>query len=165
MDSNELKCEICLEENELDSFYTLPECQHSFHTNCIMHWFRNGNRNCPYCNNNGLVLHDHKYYYNISKEKLLPIIQYSKKKECPNTIKKLVEKRKLLEKKIKDNQIKLKDFLNSIDENKSFKELKTIERKIRNDSRRFQTNKRKIERDLVHNSNIKPIILVIKKYI
>jgi len=54
MNNNET-CSICHEnlENEL---YTLPECNHTFHTNCVITWFRMSDctKNCPLCNNNGI---------------------------------------------------------------------------------------------------------------
>ena len=48
------KCIICLESLENEPQYKLPECNHSFHQNCIMHWFRDGNNKCPLCNNLGV---------------------------------------------------------------------------------------------------------------
>ena len=32
-------CAICREKLE-NNTYTVPECNHKFHTNCIMTWFR-----------------------------------------------------------------------------------------------------------------------------
>ena len=51
MSSHEL-CAICHENIDLNdgSIYTLPECNHSYHTNCIMTWFRMGKNTCPLCN-------------------------------------------------------------------------------------------------------------------
>ena len=46
-------CAICLEPMETD-IYSLPECIHKYHTNCIMHWFRAGHNKCPLCNNVGV---------------------------------------------------------------------------------------------------------------
>ena len=46
-------CAICHEEFSGD-LYTLPECSHVFHTNCIMTWFRMNKSTCPLCNNCGV---------------------------------------------------------------------------------------------------------------
>ena len=46
-------CAICLDPLEAD-IYSLPECTHKYHTNCIMHWFRAGHNKCPLCNNVGV---------------------------------------------------------------------------------------------------------------
>lgn len=46
-------CSICLEEIEGNGI-ELPECGHEcFHANCIMQWFRSGNKRCPVCNDKG----------------------------------------------------------------------------------------------------------------
>ena len=55
-------CVICQEElsnhhsntNTFNNIYTLPECNHAFHTECIITWFRTGNSNCPCCGNKGI---------------------------------------------------------------------------------------------------------------
>ncbi len=44
------ECAICLEE--LTDKYEI-ECKHSFHTKCIVNWFRNGNKECPLCRDKG----------------------------------------------------------------------------------------------------------------
>ena len=53
MNINEEKCSICLENIE-NNEYNLPECNHNFHTNCIITWFRAGHNCCPLCRNNGI---------------------------------------------------------------------------------------------------------------
>ena len=49
-DSNDI-CAICHDNLGEDNVYTLPECNHKFHTNCIMTWFRAKHNTCPLCNN------------------------------------------------------------------------------------------------------------------
>ena len=39
-EEDEEKCVICQEELSNRQAYTLPECGHSFHTECIVTWFR-----------------------------------------------------------------------------------------------------------------------------
>jgi len=46
-------CAICHEDLS-DNLYSLPECQHTYHTNCIMHWFRTAHNTCPMCQNHGI---------------------------------------------------------------------------------------------------------------
>ena len=50
-------CTICLEnlndDNSNKPVYTLDDCGHSFHTDCIMSWFRSGKKTCPLCLNEG----------------------------------------------------------------------------------------------------------------
>jgi len=66
-------CAICHEDMETD-IYSLPECTHKYHTNCIMHWFRAGHNTCPLCNNTGINnIHtggDHTIYYGMREAAL-----------------------------------------------------------------------------------------------
>ena len=39
-------CAICHEATKADD-YTIPECNHTYHTNCIITWFRMGKNTCP----------------------------------------------------------------------------------------------------------------------
>lgn len=48
------ECMICKDELKCQQCYTLPECNHTYHTNCLISWFRNGDSRCPYCGNNGI---------------------------------------------------------------------------------------------------------------
>jgi len=41
------KCSICLENLNKETFKL--SCDHSFHTSCIIEWFRFGNESCPGC--------------------------------------------------------------------------------------------------------------------
>lgn len=47
-------CPICYDNLNTEQSYTIPDCNHTFHTNCLIHWFRNGYRHCPTCNHLGL---------------------------------------------------------------------------------------------------------------
>ena len=51
LDDSDEKCMICLENLSNEQQYSLPECSHTFHQNCIMQWFRSGSHKCPLCNN------------------------------------------------------------------------------------------------------------------
>ena len=42
-------CTICKDPLN-DKTYGLPECGHTFHTECIVHWFREQHTQCPQCN-------------------------------------------------------------------------------------------------------------------
>lgn len=42
------KCSICLEDLS-DNVTTLEDCQHKFHANCIVQWFRSQHTSCPEC--------------------------------------------------------------------------------------------------------------------
>ena len=62
-EENEEKCVICQEELSNRQAYTLPECGHTFHTECIVTWFRHRpssqdellpDGSCPCCCNKGI---------------------------------------------------------------------------------------------------------------
>src|SRR5579871_73188 len=42
-----IECSICLEPI-LKGKHTLS-CNHSFHTNCVINWFRTDHKSCPVC--------------------------------------------------------------------------------------------------------------------
>lgn len=37
-----------------ETTYRLPECHHTFHTACVVAWFRTGDSRCPVCRNPGI---------------------------------------------------------------------------------------------------------------
>jgi len=42
-------CSICLDTIDEPNLYTLMPCQHEFHADCIVNWFRKKEDSCPYC--------------------------------------------------------------------------------------------------------------------
>ncbi len=47
---DEPMCQICMEPmNDIAKVYKLSECNHDFHTDCIVNWFRNDSQNCIAC--------------------------------------------------------------------------------------------------------------------
>ncbi len=111
--SEELCC-ICHEN--LDEKYTLPECGHKYHTNCIITWFRMGKNNCPLCNNKGInSLQQIDSNTNWSQRrtayenyKKLRVI--SRKKDAPKNLKLSVNRLKKIEEKHKVIVQDLKKF-------------------------------------------------------
>ena len=47
-------CQICMEhlDDPLKQQYTLSQCNHQFHTDCIVNWFRNDSQHCVACSPN-----------------------------------------------------------------------------------------------------------------
>ena len=73
LDDSDEKCMICLENLSNEQQYSLPECSHTFHQNCIMQWFRSGSHKCPLCNK---TMYDATPLWNI-------IEQYVENTEMP----------------------------------------------------------------------------------
>ena len=94
-------CSICYENiDDNKSSYSL-ECNHIFHTDCIMKWFRLKNENCPLCNSNEIDTTNLKY--GIKLECIKEIKKLYKKKNCPIKLAKQIEK-------IKKAEIRRKDY-------------------------------------------------------
>ena len=50
MDEPICMCQICMEPmNDITKVYKLTDCNHDFHTDCIVNWFRNDSPNCISC--------------------------------------------------------------------------------------------------------------------
>ena len=119
-------CAICLcEMTEDESIYTIPECNHKFHTNCALQWYRQTNQtNCPLCRSNpndlfGLHLGDRRGRIKLWK-------RLGRRKACPKEVKKALDKLK----KAKENSIEAsKEWRGFLNDNKEF--MKTFN-KLRN---------------------------------
>ena len=91
-------CSICAQNDE--NLYTL-ECNHTFHPECIISWFRMGKTTCPMCRDTGatLILRPHGSPGSISRfEHLRKLSKYS---NAPPLLKDAIlgvtEKEKILE--------------------------------------------------------------------
>jgi hypothetical protein len=124
-------CVICLSHMEEDEKYTI-DCQHTFHTKCIMEWFRRSNGNCPCCNhipsistNNPMVNYNFmSQIYIDSRFKALK--KYSRKNGSPNNLKKEVENIKYLSNETQN----VKKNITSIKKSEGWKNLKNLERDL-----------------------------------
>uniref|UniRef100_A0A6C0C4N5 RING-type domain-containing protein n=1 Tax=viral metagenome TaxID=1070528 RepID=A0A6C0C4N5_9ZZZZ len=161
------KCIICLENLTSEIQYSLPECGHLFHQNCIMHWFRSGNCKCPLCNNLGInesaALNDSDTnrtwgWWRGGQHRYKMIRQYGRKKEAPQKLKNEVEKLK----KMEDNQIALRNEIKEF-KNKTgkWKDLNKEWNKLRGN--RWKLNNRIRKKKMsISTFNIVPIIIARK---
>ena len=110
-DNGEL-CVICLSQLGEDD-YSL-DCNHKYHTKCIVEWFRKGNSNCPLCNDNPLVEQESYFFGNplINERCSLIRRKFGRKKDCPPTLKKAIEKLRDLETKQKEAEKNKREFMN-----------------------------------------------------
>ena len=155
-------CAICHEElNQSNDNYTLPECNHNFHTNCIMTWFRLKHNNCPLCNNSGV---NNNYWSKLSHmDEYIKLRRLSRKKDAPQALKKQVEKLKTLEEKYKKITNEMKEFKKSKSEETVNEIIKKFQ-KLRRDKmilrRRIHTSKLKIG-----STNVQTIIIPVKQFL
>lgn len=149
MDSENDICSICYEPFNDSQSYTL-ECNHKYHTNCIVKWFRNDKSSCPLCNQT-------LQYDNLSYMKRIDTIQEIKKlgrrKNCPIEIKNILNKIKL-------NKLKQKkfasDFRNFMSEHKHI--IKNF-KQARRERFKFRYKERLLERKLLAFTTINPIYI------
>jgi hypothetical protein len=124
------ECMICKDELTCGQCYTLPECKHTYHTHCLVSWFRNGDSRCPYCGNKGINNKNNdtlrnvrgKYFTTIYEKQMLADIKkyiYLKKndsvKRCLET-RKQFDKIKVLEENYKIETQKLSELKQSLKE-------------------------------------------------
>ena len=162
-------CAICHEElnNEL---YTLPECKHTFHTNCIMTWFRapTGNNKCPLCNNSGInKLSDlnnlHWCERQRAEENYKRVRASSRRKNCPKHVKKMIEKIKILEKQQKDRGKNFKEFKKTKFPDKTAQEIYKEYIKFRQDKWKLFRRIRRQKALIGFQQNVVNIIIPIKQ--
>jgi hypothetical protein len=105
-------CSICLDIMSDQNKYCIEECNHEFHSKCLINWFRSGKNTCPICRGIGNeynykksdMLFKLKLKYgeknkNSPKEFTKIVKTYLKHKE---NVKKIEKERKLVLKELKD---------------------------------------------------------------
>lgn len=101
-------CSICTETiDDFNSLHFTLECNHKFHTECIIQWFRRGNDTCPCCRNQGNI---NALGHSDSFARASYLRKEASKKRCPPELKKLVDKVRLSESKTRESRKKLTDF-------------------------------------------------------
>ena len=83
-------CAICLNELEDDNIYTIPECNHNFHQLCIIEWYRRmgSDCGCPLCRSSP----DQQLLPSSRRGSVKVYKQISRRKNCPEVLKKLCTK-------------------------------------------------------------------------
>lgn len=145
IDINTEKCMICKDELSCYPCYTLPECKHTYHTNCLVSWFRNGDSRCPYCGNKGLNSHASKNDLpRFRKSGLCCLTSYEN--QYLSDIKKFC-----YSKKYKHNE-------SAVKVQKSFEKITTLENELKNYHKKYKEFKIKIRQDLVNYNDTKKSI-------
>ena len=168
------ECMICKEELVCSQCYTLPECNHTYHTNCLITWFRNGDSRCPYCGNKGinnkdasLSRLDRSKYYSLHYEKqslidikkIVYLKKYDTDKNCLNT-RKLFDKINVLEAKYKSECEKYNEFKQSLKLNPTlYNEAKKKMGKMSTKKWHLAAQIRLEKYKIVNNSYIIPLII------
>jgi len=156
-------CSICYEDLT-ENTHTLS-CGHSYHCGCIINWFRNSHNNCPLCNDTKLDVDSLKWGVKIKT--IEEIKKLDKKKDCPENIKKNLNKIKQLKKKNKKKMDELKEARKDFNDFKEthkdlIKEYKKLQKKYVNKRSYPYKNRRKIrdiENELLAQIELTPIYI------
>jgi len=155
--STELCC-IC-HEGLTENIYTLPECNHKFHINCICTWFRTGKTACPLCNNNGVNGPNVSGGWWSWRDKYKEMRKKSRKKDAPDILKKLVKDLKKYELELKKHSKIKKEYKNSLTKNEKVNDIVSKYNKIRLKRHRINSKIRAKKRALASLFNIEYIII------
>jgi hypothetical protein len=168
------ECMICKDELQCSQCYTLPECNHTYHTHCLVTWFRNGDSRCPYCGNKGINNKNNETFRKVKNKHLYTEFEiqmcadikkyvFLKKndtnKRCLKT-RKQFEKIKELEENYKIESNKLRELQQSL------KETPMLYSEAKKNIMAYRSKKWKINRQIrleqmkiVDNSYIIPLII------
>ena len=165
-------CMICHENYDNSLCYTLPECNHKYHVNCIITWFRNGDSKCPYCGNRGINYtnnKNNKFFYNYGTyekqyfDDIKKVINNDKKNKSYKNIINELDNLKELENKKKIILSKKKEYEKFIKENDTnYDETKKKLTQLKKDKDNIYYQIMKLKFKIVNNSYIIPLILPIK---
>jgi hypothetical protein len=159
VDLQEDICSIChdtLNNNQ----YKIPECNHLYHSSCIIEWYRTGNIRCPNCNSKPDNLDQDDIYCYSSRiaglKKYKYISDYCKRKDANIQIIKKVESiRKLNDKLIVLN----KDIKTLQNHNGNFKEIHKKIMALKSLTYNIQKNIHNKKQLLSESINILPFII------
>jgi hypothetical protein len=106
------------------------ECKHKYHANCIITWFRSGHANCPYCGDNGVNYPKKSgerdpilWGRQAVKARVLVLRRYSKKKEAPNELVKMLDRLQIMEENYDKILSDIKEFTKTQFHDVTFKEV------------------------------------------
>jgi hypothetical protein len=132
-------CPICYDILNNEDIYIIPDCLHTFHTNCIVHWFRNGYSHCPLCNHSGLgttkytnqSIMPFSSHIKLNKTKFKLIKDHVKKHNGPQWLQKKIKLFNKNEDKITQIKKKLKEAYTSEGVyNNIHKKIKKLEKEL-----------------------------------
>jgi len=150
---NENCCPICMEsfDNQIGDTdesgqYVIPECNHRFHTACLMEWFRREQR-CPMCRDDaGINLKQRSPYlhYRETKGKVQLVKKLCKEAKAPRYLQQLLKRYMTFQEKLKvackelREAIRIKDLVN-------YKQHNSLIRRLRNKQWEYNKKIRELE--------------------
>ena len=142
-------CPICRDELNTKEIYSIPECNHKFHSSCILQWFRTGKNFCPCCKS------ESNYECSL-KNKYSTIVNYSKKKDANIDLKKMVSYIQNINFKISNIKMEIKEKENSVG---LYKEINADIMKLKRKLYKLQDTLYIKKRNLLSSVNVVPYII------
>jgi len=151
-------CPICLSNMDNQEENVEIECGHNFHTKCIMQWFRSSRGQCPCCMDNpylNITVSNYNYNYNVIgvwnslyiTERCSALRKHSRKKDCPEKLKKKFDNLKKREEELKDMRKEKGEIIKSDEYREIIKNKKKLDSKIYNKEKSILKTKAKIIAD------------------
>ena len=136
--NDENHCVICSESN-LEQWHTL-ECEHGFHTTCIMQWFRQGaSDTCPLCRESGEG--EGLYIMDIHTRASF-LRQKARRKDAPKDLVRMVHTLRKKEEKERETRKEYREFRTT--HRDLFKEYRRLRIKKWRTWKQMRTQKRKL---------------------
>lgn len=146
-----IECAICYEELDEDSTPSLDGCEHKFHQQCIVRWFRAGNKKCPLCNNLGIDTTD--MMNRVKVKTIQEIKKLGRRKACPPDLKKTIGLLRDNERQAKEAKRDIADF------KKLHKELYKQHRTLSNKRFKLWQKNWKLEDTLLAQIAVQPVYI------
>lgn len=121
------KCFICSEDLNKYPTYSQEKCKHTFHTHCLVTWYRIGHNFCPCCNNKRTQFGRCPYYERELCERR--ILNLEKEKNLNKNTKKIIDDLKNIKIQLKENYKKRISKKYIKENNLSYKEAKEYQDK------------------------------------
>ena len=167
-ENNDVLCSICYDNMNSDNSYTINECNHTFHSKCLLDWFRTSSvPSCPYCRNNAQT----KDNFMLFEMK----IKFAKTKKAPKDFVKIVKKYqntkikyRNIEKEYKELWKKQRQFHKNIDDDKTYRQIKQEKLETRKKTNKAFKKRNKIRseyfviKNMIDHIPIRPIIIKTK---
>lgn len=153
-------CTICRSEmREVSNVHTLPECGHTFHTDCLIPWLRRSS-NCPNCRGYDDGRIGEQYMVDLSKYRFN--MNFSRRKNAPKQLKSLVSKLRKRREKKKAISLAKKEWLAS-SEGLEYKRLCKKFNKIYHRYRRWRYfSEERVIKAQIANYPINPVFVRVK---
>jgi hypothetical protein len=156
------KCPICHEFLHNEPSYCLPECNHNFHTSCIITWFRTGDNLCPYCRHKGInycskkYCRDYGFLSAADNQRLKDLRAYARRTDANPIVKKKFDNLAKINKQQKEFNKEYAEFNKKLNisnyedfEGKSIRDLIKIGKNMKQKKRNFRYKIHRAERTIL----------------